>query len=418
MKTGVERAMPTDASVDSSTDRKNRFIASFLVINALAWFFMTITMLDNLLISLEVTETQTIIIWTVYYLTLTGLGIIGAILTNKVNRIKFLGLWIIFGALITSFPLLFANPTMNQMPILAILLGGSLGIGMPSCLAYFADNTFIENRGRTSGMIFLFTNLAAITLFSIGITNLNIVLSWVILSIWRASGLIVFFLKPKEKIVSKTKTKDSFKVIFNNKSFLLYFVAWFMFMLVDRSEAPMVRFFLNDPTYLMIAPIIGSFSAFVGCLLADRVGRKRIVIIGFVTYGIAYAAVGIAPDFPFSKLFFLSIESVSTGILVATFILLLWGDLSEFGSREKYYAIGISPFFLTSIFQLFSGKYLMEIPNTSAFSLAAFFLFLAVLPLLYAPETLPEKKMELRRLRKFAEEAKKAKEKYERKNKD
>ena len=409
--------MLTDASEDSSTDRKNRFIASFLVINALAWLFTISMMLDNLLISLEVTETQNIIIWTVYYVTLTGSGIIGATLSNKVNRIKFLGLWIIFGALISSFPALFINPTVNQMPILAIFLGGSLGIGMPSCLAYFADNTSIEKRGLTSGMIFLFTNLAAIPLFSIVSTNSNIVLSWVILAIWRASGLIVFFLKPKEKIVSETKTKDSFKVIFSNKSFLLYFVAWFMFMLVDRSEAPMVRFFLNDPTYFMLAPIIGSFSAFVACLLADRVGRKRIVITGFVTFGIAYAVIGIVPDLAFSRYFFLAIESVSTGILVATFVLLLWGDLSEFGSREKYYAIGISPFFLTFIIQLFSGTYFMEIPNTSAFSLAAFFLFLAVLPLLYAPETLPEKKMELRRLRKFADDAKKAKEKYERKGK-
>ena len=409
--------MLTDASEDSSTDRKNRFIASFLVINALAWLFTISMMLDNLLISLEVTETQNIIIWTVYYVTLTGSGIIGATLSNKVNRIKFLGLWIIFGALVSSFPALFINPTVNQMPILAIFLGGSLGIGMPSCLAYFADNTSIEKRGLTSGMIFLFTNLAAIPLFSIVSTNSNIVLSWVILAIWRASGLIVFFLKPKEKIVSETKTKDSFKVIFSNKSFLLYFVAWFMFMLVDRSEAPMVRFFLNDPTYFMLAPIIGSFSAFVACLLADRVGRKRIVITGFVTFGIAYAVIGIVPDLAFSRYFFLAIESVSTGILVATFVLLLWGDLSEFGSREKYYAIGISPFFLTFIIQLFSGTYFMEIPNTSVFSLAAFFLFIAVIPLLYAPETLPEKKMELRRLRKFADDAKKAKEKYERKGK-
>jgi len=54
----------------------------------------------------------------------------------------------------------------------------------------------------------------------------------------------------------------------------------------------------------------------------------------------------------------------------------------------------------------------MLIPNTSAFSLASFFLFLAVLPLLYAPETLPEKKIELRRLRKYVETAKKFQRKY------
>jgi hypothetical protein len=48
---------------------------------------------------------------------------------------------------------------------------------------------------------------------------------------------------------------------------------------------------------------------------------------------------------------------------------------------------------------------------------AAFFLFIAVFPLLYASETLPEKKIELRRLRSFAEEAQKARDKYERKSK-
>ena len=40
------------------------------------------------------------------------------------------------------------------------------------------------------------------------------------------------------------------------------------------------------------------------------------------------------------------------------------------------------------------------------------------MPLVFAPETLPEKKMELRRLRSFADEARKAREKYERKSKD
>ena len=48
-----------------------------------------------------------------------------------------------------------------------------------------------------------------------------------------------------------------------------------------------------------------------------------------------------------------------------------------------------------------------NIELTAAFSLASFFLFVAVMPLVFAPETLPEKKMELRRLRKFVDDAKK-----------
>jgi len=100
-------------------------------------------------------------------------------------------------------------------------------------------------------------------------------------------------------------------------------------------------------------------------------------------------------------------------------LLIVWGDLSQHSSREKYYAIGVMPFFLSTIIQeyLISVPDLMNILPISAFSMAAFFLFMAVLPLLYAPETLPQKKMELRRLREFAEDAKKAREKYENKMK-
>jgi hypothetical protein len=48
---------------------------------------------------------------------------------------------------------------------------------------------------------------------------------------------------------------------------------------------------------------------------------------------------------------------------------------------------------------------------SAAFSLASFFLFLAILPLIYAPETLPEKRIQERKIKKYAEEAKKVVEK-------
>ena len=60
-------------------------------------------------------------------------------------------------------------------------------------------------------------------------------------------------------------------------------------------------------------------------------------------------------------------------------------------------------------------SFVEQISLYAVFSFASFFIFVAVLPVMFAPETLPEKKMELRRLRKFADEAKKAKEKYDRK---
>lgn len=79
-----------------------------------------------------------------------------------------------------------------------------------------------------------------------------------------------------------------------------------------------------------------------------------------------------------------------------------------------YYAIGGIPYFLTPLIRVIIAPFVM-LPAYFAFSLASFFLFVAVLPLLYAPETLPEKKIELRQLRKYVEKAKEVREKREEK---
>jgi len=253
--------------------------------------------------------------------------------------------------------------------------------------------------------------------FSFVFTAPDVFLNSVFLTAWRSLSLIVFFFKPTDHTHSAKTYDSSFVSIFTNKAFYLYFFAWFMFMLIDRSEAPTLRFFLDDLRYNVLAPIIGSVSALGAGILADRIGRKRVIISGFVIYGAAYALISLLYDVLIAKYIFITIESISTGILWVSFILLLWGDLSEFGSREKYYALGITPLFLTSIIQLYSGPYFLMIENYNTFSLAALFLFITLLPLWLAPETLPEKKIELRRLKNFAEQAKKEREKFERKNK-
>jgi MFS family permease len=301
------------------------------------------------------------------------------------------------------------------MLLIAILFGIGGGVGMPSCLGYFADSTKITNRGLVGGIAFLGINIVA-AVFSFLFTDLGLFVSWIILFVWRGVGLLVAFLKPiDQKPLTKT-FHSSFKSIFSEKAFYLYFVVWFLFMLVDRSEEPTLRFVLDDLRYNVVAPIIGSISGLVAGVLADRIGRKKVIITGFVIFGVAYALIGLMHTQLFARYIFVTVEAISTGILWISFVLILWGDLSEFGSREKYYALGLVPFFLTSIIQLFSGPFFRDIGNESAFSLAAFFLFMTLLPLWVAPETVPEKNIELRRLKSFAEQAKKEREKFETNN--
>jgi hypothetical protein len=302
--------------------------------------------------------------------------------------------------------------------IIGILLGASFGLGMPSCLAYFVECTIVENRGRVGGITFLIANLSALVLV-IPFNIFNLTVNSIILAMWRGTGLIIFFLKPKDFSASKTKKDVSFTSILRDKSFLFYFIAWFMFCLVDRFEKTLIDQFLSSsmPSLLsvmgIVEPIIGSLFILIAGLLCDRTGRKKIVLYGFVALGLGYAIIGLAPSLVISWYFYFLVDGVAWGIFSVIFFLILWGDLSQPGTREKYYTVGSIPFFLSSIIPpLLAPSFIELISPYTAFSLASFFLFVAVLPLMYAPETLPEKKIELRQLRKYAEAAKKVKEKY------
>jgi len=293
---------------------------------------------------------------------------------------------------------------------------------MPSCLAYFAECTIVENRGRIGGITFLIANLSG-PLLVIPFKMFDLTVNSIICAMWRGTGLIIFFLKPEENFALKIKKNISFTSILRDKSFLLYFVAWFMFLLVDRFEKSILTHFLSNsmPGLLdvmgIVEPIIGSLFILIAGLLCDWTGRKRIVLYGFVALGLAYAIIGLAPSLVISWYFYFLVDGVAWGIFLVIFVLILWGDLSQRSTREKYYAVGSVPFFLSSVIPpLLVPSFIELISPYAAFSLAAFFLFLAILPLLYAPETLPEKKIELRQLRKYVEAASKVKEKYEEKD--
>jgi len=391
---------------------KDFFIILFLVFNTLSWFFMTKRIILEILNGLGTTHLQNLIVMGVYDLTIIGSGVAGSILSNKTRRLRFLYLWMFLGTIASALPGFLSNITLMHLLGISFFWGISFGLGMPSCFAYFADCTVFENRGRMGGIIFLATNISAP--FVVMLLRINLPVSFAISTIWRGLGLIMLLLlKPAENLTLERKKQISFTSIFHNKSFLLYLIPWFIFSIIDRFEKTFFEHFLAPDFFnllLTIGPIIGTIFAFVGGLLSDWVGRKRVVIYGFVSLGLAYAAIGIAPTL-LSWYFYSVIDGIAWGVFTVTFVLVLWGDLSSPGAREKYYAIGGIPLFLAELIGLFFTPYVM-IESSAAFSVASLFLFVAVLPLMYALETLPEKKIELRRLRKYVEKAKKVKEKY------
>ena len=402
-----------------SISRKDFFVLFILLFNAFTWHYMIhISMIPRILSGFSTIYVQTLV-WVVYYVAVAGSGLVGLILSRRIRRLHFLYLWITLGVVTSLFVIPLESTTITNALGLSLFWGISFGLGMPSCLAYFADCTLVENRGRISGIVFLIINIS-FPLIGI-LSKLNLITISIISAIWRGFGLIVLFLlKPSEKIAIEKKNHSPTISIFHNKAFFLYLVPWFMFCLVDRFEKSLIDHFLSNsmPSLLnvmgIVEPIIGSLFILIAGLLCDWTGRKRIVLYGFVALGLAYAIIGLAPSLVISWYFYFLVDGVAWGTFLVIFILILWGDLSQPGTREKYYTVGSIPFFLSSVIPpLLAPSFIELISPYTAFSLASFFLFVAVLPLMYAPETLPEKKIKLRRLRKYVEAAKKVKEKHE-----
>jgi Sec-independent protein translocase protein TatA len=123
--------------------------------------------------------------------------------------------------------------------------------------------------------------------------------------------------------------------------------------------------------------------------------------------GLSYSILGFFNDTP-AWYVHIVMNGISWGILYVLFVVTIWGDLSHGAPSDKFYALGVSPFFISKMLQLtIDSQMVAAIPITAIFSFTALFLFLAVLPLIYAPETLPEKTMKDRELKGYIEKAKK-----------
>jgi hypothetical protein len=301
--------------------------------------------------------------------------------------------------------------------LLALFLGISVGIGLPSCLSYFADSTRIENRGFIGGITWSGVGFTVL-LFAVLISELGVWEAIAVLAIWRFFGCFSFLFLTKLHEKLGVQKSPSYLELVRKRDVLLYLFPWVMFSLINFAEAPLLEGVFGTEAFTFVGLVeyafIGIF-AIAGGIIADVVGRKRVVITGFVMLGIEYAVLSIFLGAPGTLYLFMILDGVTWGLFFSVFLMAIWGDLGEGNEREKYYVLGGLPFLLANFTSLLISPYATDISpavSSPAFSFASFFLFLAVIPLMYAPETLPEKAIKDRELNKYVEQAKRAKEKY------
>jgi hypothetical protein len=384
-----------------------------IVVNSITWFTLIYAIFNAAVISLHLPPIETLVIFASHFLGIATSAIVGAIVFPR-SRVVSLLFWIIVGVVSSVLLITISNNSTTSNLLVSLLLGVSFGLGLPSCLAYFADVTSVENRGLHGGVTWCAvgfgTLLLAVLMFSMDTT-----VAFLTLAVWRGFGLLFLPLRKGKAIQEKsTHTFSSYNSILRRTDVILYLVPWIMFSLVNFIEAPIIQDLLGD--FYTFGGFIGfaltGIFALIGGFLSDIVGRKRVIMTGFVVVGIEYALLSLPYGMPFSWYAYIVLDGISWGMFAAVFLMTLWGDLAGTFEKEKYYVVGGLCYVLSGFLQIVIRPYVGVISKVTAFSLASFFLFLAVLPLMYAPETLPEKRIRERELRDYVEKAKKTKDKY------
>jgi MFS family permease len=386
-----------------------------LIVNSFVWLSLVSKILREIVNIAAFSDFVALMVWSVNFCGAVVSIVIGAFLTNRVHqRTRFLLFWTLFGIISSIAPLFIGITTIGGALAVSALFSASLGLGLPACMAEFADHTAVENRARRSGITLLL--MAVLGALIASLITADIMTSSLVLACWKGLSLVAFFFVSSNKSEERKMVKVSFTSIVRERSFVAYMIPWVMFSLVNYLSAP-ISVNIHGEELISFLTSIGNVLtgvfAIVGGFLSDIIGRKRITITGFIMLGIGYAILGIYPLNIFCLYFYTVVDGIAWGIFYVIFFFTIWGDLAYGKPSEKYYALGSLPYILSNFLRISVGPFIANtISAYAVFSFAAFFLFLAVIPLMYAPETLPEKQIRERELKTYIEKAKKVKEKY------
>jgi MFS family permease len=180
--------------------------------------------------------------------------------------------------------------------------------------------------------------------------------------------------------------------------FWLYFISWLMFSVAAGTFG-----FIGLPesleqvresglgTMLLFAGTV--ISALIAGFAADKYGRKNIILFGLISLGISYIFFGIVSS-EISYLLTRIIYGAAWGIFFVVYGFTVIGDLAYSCSKEKLMTIGvIPPFIVLGIFQTLSGTFEFSIEPSIISAILGVISLVSLIPLMYAPETLPREKI-------------------------
>ena len=401
----MEERKPSEGSFIVS---KSFLLLFSLILNSVTWFYLIVYIWFLTPNPIPFASELSMI----FYISVLMSMLIGPIIAERFNRMRFLLFWIILGIISSLLPIVL-GPTLGKSEVAFLLAfwGVAFGIGFPSCLALIPSLTKTEKRGRINGVIFGITYII-LFLFFIGIKDFSFFSQSLVLAGWRSLSFLSIFIYTGVEVAGQLRTV-SYSSILRRKTFLLYLLPWLAFVIINYFEGMVVEpkeEFLGASLAVVVGAMefsLGAIFCFVSGWLMDLRGRRLTIIIGLVMLGLGFALLSFFPLNSIVLAFYIISDSIAFGIFTVAFISVVWGDISTGERAERFYALGTMPILLALALSTLLSSVLEGVSKNTAFSLASFFLFLAVIPIFFAPELLPEKLVKEREIRKYAEEAKK-----------
>ena len=194
-------------------------IALILIMNVFSWYFPLYIFLTDNLKDVGIGHLESLIIFGFHIVAVLLSAMIGTKLAEKfVSRRTLLVIWALLGVLFSPFLFVLRSGDLLSISAVTTSFGIAIGFGLPTCLAYFADSVETENRGRVAGLTFFVAHLGMLSIgfLTIAVSFLG---SVIILTVWRAWGLVAFAIK-KRKIESKKRLRQISELLFLiNRSF-------------------------------------------------------------------------------------------------------------------------------------------------------------------------------------------------------
>lgn len=391
---------------DLKISRRKIIALTLLISGTLAWFFLLSGYLYDIFTNMTPTEP----LWKNYFNIGQGLfygfaifsAVIGGFIGKTIDRRKLLITWILLGTFSTLLPVFFHGPIF--LIISSSLLGISLGLGLPISMAFLGDCTVVEERARISGLIILTTFLIAfIGKLVVRTLSLELLGALVLFALIRLMSVSALAIEKCDARQIKIETQVP-KVAY--RDFLYYLFPWVMFCIAAGLAINLIPVTLeyasavslgNNLRFISIA-IFGVISGIV----ADRIGRKPPIIIGLIMLGFSFALLGFSMSYS-SVIIYLVTSGIAWGLFFVIF-LAVPGDLSISGSREKCYAVGYTlPLGILFTLSAIPGWAIFSNSSSSISQLFSLILFLSIVPILLAKETLPREKVHDRQMKEHLE---------------